>query len=144
MKKIILFVILSVITLQIIHAQTNNPAITTDSVIGRWMEESRQNITTDSLIEPAQPYMYIFKQDSVFHRGEVSEGVILFNITGKYTISDHIINIRYMDFSNKRPGKVKEKNMTFEIKEISKDTMIVVCNESRYKTYQLTLKRQQY
>lgn len=107
-------------------------------ISGRWTKESEGLEATSS---GGDSFVYIFKDDMVFHCGEIFEGVILFNITGKYTIEGNLVKIIYFDFSQNNGNSKKAKQLTFKVLSIDKNRMEALVNDYDYE-YKIILKRQ--
>lgn len=77
-----------------------------DDIVGRWIEYKRVVDGVEKM-SGEHPDTYIFRDNGVFHKGEAAEGVIVFNITGRYQIEDNRIKITYVNYllnkTNRRP-----------------------------------------
>lgn len=82
MKKVLLFCLLS---FSFLHLFGQDVSYTKGDIAGRWVEV-KETDKPRQYSETEYPYIYIFKDDYTFHLGESMDGVILFNITGKYLI----------------------------------------------------------
>lgn len=89
-------------------------------ITGRWMESKR--IDGDSIVEITEhPDTYIFRENMIFHKGEAAEGIIVFNITGRYTVAENRITVFYKDYLKKGADKEDAKKLIFEILYINED-----------------------
>ncbi len=111
----------------------------TKDIIGRWVEVKRIEGDSTKLVEE-YPDTYIFRDNMIFHKGEAAEGVILFNITGKYSIEDNNIVIFYNDYIQRGVANQKAKKIVFEILSITQDEMQVMVHDYDYE-YKMILKR---
>lgn len=113
-------IVLFLCCLPVFAKSQNCVNISKEDISGRWMDLKR--INGDSIIEIAkQPDTYIFRDNMVFHKGEAADGIIVFNITGRYTVEDNRIIIFYKDYLKKDADKEDAKKMTFEVLYINED-----------------------
>lgn len=131
MKKVFLAILL--FCSLSLHSQ--NLTISKEDIVGRWIEER----DTDNESENA--YTYIFRDNMVFHLGEAYEGVILFNIAGKYAIQGDTISVIFYDFVHGSANNRKARHISFKVLSIDKDKMSVLAKDEEYE-YKLFLKRQ--
>lgn len=123
----------------ICYSQEQKPTINKENVSGRWTEVKR--IEGDTSYDAGDyPDTYIFRDNMVFHKGESSEGVILFNITGRYTIEGDSVVIFYRDYTEANASKREAKKLIFDILSLSKDEMFVLVSDYDY-SYKLLLKK---
>ena len=137
MKKItsgVLFLFISVTLL----AQSN--PVEKSDIVGRWIETER--ILEQKVDEVLTPSILIFKEDGNFHKGEDKEGVILFAIAGKFNVASDSINVNYFDFTGKTGNTNKLRKMSFKVLEMKDKTMKASIEESRYKRYTSTFRKQ--
>ena len=70
------------------------------------------------------------------------DGVILFNITGKYLIENNSINITYFEFlQNNNTKKLTPKKLSLQIRSIKNGIMTLYVYDYDF-SYPLILKRQ--
>lgn len=111
MKKVLLFCLLSI---SFLHLFGQDVSYTKGDIAGRWVEV-KETDKPGQYSEPEYPYIYIFKDDYTFHLGESMNGVILFNITGKYLIEKNSIGITYFEFlQNSNTKKLTKKNCRYK------------------------------
>lgn len=139
MNKYIIVIIL-LLTPLCTYAQESNSL--EKYITGRWIEITR---IEGEISTPITEYQdtYIFRKNKLFHKGESSEGIILFNITGKFSVENNIVSIIYKDYTNKETSSGKAKEVVFEILSINKDKkeMLVLVKDYDYE-YQMILKKQ--
>ncbi|MFV0419259.1 MAG: hypothetical protein ACK5KT_11085 [Dysgonomonas sp.] len=112
-----------------------------EDISGRWMEN--KHIEGDNVIEIAEhPDTYIFRDNMVFHKGEAAEGVIIFNITGRYTLEGNLITIYYKDYLKKNASAEKAKKLVFEVLSLNEDKteMSVLVHDYDYE-YKMELRK---
>lgn len=120
------------------RSQEESPlAVTQSDIVGRWEIE-----TDNDSIRNGHPYLYLFREDSTFHRGEVSDGVILFNIAGRYRMMGDSVEIRYRDYMAEHAKDEQDKRMIFMIHSISDGRMDVTIQASRFNRINLCLRKQ--
>lgn len=112
--------------------------INKDSIIGRWIEYNPADSVDNDIV--TFPDNYIFRDTGIFHKGEAAEGVILFNITGRYTIQGNSIIILYRDYIQDKASKQDAKKLIFEILNISEKEMHVMVKDYDFE-YEMILKR---
>lgn len=118
---------------------SSQSAVTMEDISGRWIEWGR--IEGDSVrLTGDFPDTYIFRDNMVFHKGEASEGVILFNITGKYAIEGDSVIISYRDYLNKRATRQPAKQLVLKVLSKSEDELRVSVIDYDYE-YKIILKR---
>ena len=138
MKKYILLTILFFSIPTIVKSQDSIPSLK-ERIVGRWIETSRiegENVKT--INEYADTY--IFKDNMVFHKGEASEGVILFNIAGRYMVENNDIVIYYRDYMQKNASNKKAIKLVFKVLTLSENKMHVIVQDYDYE-YQMVLSR---
>lgn len=116
-------------------------SISKEDIAGRWMEFKR--IEGDNITEIREhPDTYIFRDNMVFHKGEAAEGVIIFNITGRYTVEGNLITIFYKDYLKKNASAEDFKKLVLEVLSLNEDKteMLVQVNDYDYE-YQIELKK---
>lgn len=116
-------------------------SVSQEDISGRWMEFRR--IEGSSITEITEhPDTYIFRDNMVFHKGEVAEGVIIFNITGRYTVEDNLITVFYKDYLKKNASAESAKKLVFEVLSLNKDKteMQVLVHDYDYE-YKMELKK---
>lgn len=110
-------------------------------IVGRWIEVSR--IEGDNETEITEFHdTYVFRDNGLFHKGEAAEGIILFNITGRYSVEEDIITIVYKDYISRDASSQKAKKLIFKVLSLSgeKNEMLVSVQDYDYE-YQMKLKR---
>jgi len=110
-----------------------------EDIVGRWTELKR---IEGENVKPAgdRGDTYIFREDMTFHKGEVSEGIILFNVAGRYEIKDNSVIIYYRDYIQKNAAKEKAKELIFNILEKSEKEIVVLVSDYSYQ-YKMVLKK---
>lgn len=109
-----------------------------ENIIGRWIEVKEIN---NKIENTEYPDTYIFRDNGTFHLGEASNGVILFNIAGKYTIEEDTIKIIYFDLIQNPSHNEKAKQMLLKATSINNDLIKILVTDYDY-SYQLILKKQ--
>ncbi|NDV94228.1 hypothetical protein D0T84_04750 [Dysgonomonas sp. 521] len=137
MKKIILLWSLWSLCLSVFSQDT---PLAIEKITGRWVEV-KETDNTETYTEPEYPYTYIFRENNVFHLGEASDGVILFNITGKYTLLEDTINVIYFDLLHSKTGDRKARQISFKVLSLNNNIMRLLVNDYDY-SYPLILKKQ--
>lgn len=125
------------------EVQKTNSVITQVDIVGRWQEIER---TVDPNSSSAQDPLaiYIFKKDGTFHKGREAEGLILFDVAGKYKIEADTIHVLYFDFSRSQSaGSAKAKRMSMKVLSCSDDELNVAVRQSRLNKYTSILRRQE-
>ncbi|NDV78836.1 hypothetical protein [Dysgonomonas sp. 511] len=136
-KKTAIYIVLLLFTLPLVAQETHVSA--KEKIEGRWHEYKRiQGDSTTFIIE--NPDTYIFKENMVFHKGEATDGMILFNIAGKYKLEDGAIIIYYQDYLDKNVKKQSPKKLVFKLLSLSKDEMHVLVQDYNYE-YEMMLKK---
>ncbi|WP_165020729.1 MULTISPECIES: hypothetical protein [unclassified Dysgonomonas] len=142
--KRLLYIFLFLLGLQNIRAQdvvNDTIRLQKTDIVGRWVEAKR--IVNDSIIiEQAFPDHYIFKDDMVFHKGQASEGVILFNIGGRYRIEGDSIAVTYFDFIQNTTDSRVPQTVTFKVVSLSESEINAYVNDSQEGKYFIRLRRQ--
>lgn len=95
-------------------AQQNTIAPDGGEIQGRW-ESFAYNLSEQNDQEATPLHAYYFKDNMVFHRGEIVDGAIIFNITGRYSISGDSIKLVYQDYLNQTQATRKVKKAVFRI-----------------------------
>jgi hypothetical protein len=108
-------------------------ALSKEDITGRWVEAKE----TDN----KYPYTYIFRDNNIFHLGEASEGVIMFNVTGKYRIQGDSINVIYYDFLEGSARNRIARQVSFKVISIDNGLMTVLVTDYDY-SYMLVLRKQ--
>ncbi|MDU1890411.1 MAG: lipocalin family protein [Dysgonomonas sp.] len=98
------------------------------NIVGRWVED-KAIIGNDSTSAIAYPDTYIFRDNMLFHKGEAAEGIILFNITGKYKIEGNSIIIYYRDYTKRQVQKQDALKLIFEVLSISENEMKILVKD---------------
>lgn len=109
-------------------------------IVGRWAGGTE--LRPDSTIIEDR-YTYIFKENDIFHIGEAFDGVILFNITGKYYIKEDTIYVSYLDMLGNRSMKNQLIELPLKITSISGDKMNLSVKDNNYE-YNLFLNKQSF
>lgn len=119
----------------------NIESFSKEDIVGRWMEAKRIEGDTVRMIAE-HPDTYIFRDNMVFHKGEAADGIIVFNITGRYTIEGNLIEVQYRDYLKKDAGKQEIKKLIFEIKSLNKNKteMLILIRDYDYE-YEIVLTR---
>lgn len=120
-----------------ISAYSQETSFNKEDIAGRWVEDKNMLDSLD------YPYTYIFRENMVFHLGEAHEGVILFNIAGKYTVKGDLIDVVYFDFVQGSAQSRKARHIQFKIQSIENDKMILRAKDYDYE-YDIILKKQKY
>lgn len=123
-----------------VKSQDSIPSLK-ESIVGRWMESKR--IEGESVKDIGEhPDTYVFRDNMIFHKGESAEGVILFNITGQYTVEDNSIVVLYKDYLKKNATAEKSKKLVFNILSMNEDRneMLVSVQDYDYE-YQMLLRK---
>lgn len=136
-----IFIILLLISIPLI-VNSQNTSFTEKDIIGRWIEIERiEGNSTTKITENNDTY--IFRENFVFHKGESTEGLILFNIAGKFSVEGNIVTIIYKDYLNKTSKNEKAKTIKYEILSFDNNRKEIVVNIRDYDyEYQMRLKRQ--
>ena len=121
-------------------AQEPTDSLKLEDIAGRWVEYQR--IEGETVYQAGEfPDTYIFRETMIFHKGEAAEGVILFNIAGRYTLNADSITIYYQDYLQKNASKMKPKILVFKVLEQKEDEMTVLAIDYNYE-YKMVLKKQ--
>ncbi|MDH6307666.1 hypothetical protein M2451_000115 [Dysgonomonas sp. PFB1-18] len=137
MKKCLIAILVLLLAFPMLMNSQNQLAL--EDISGRWIEWAR--IEGDSVrLSGDFADTYIFRDNMVFHKGEASEGVILFNVTGKYTIEGDSVKVFYRDYLNKRASRQPAKQLILKILSKSKDELRVAVIDYDYE-YKMILKR---
>lgn len=113
---------------------SQNRIINKEDIVGRWTEVS------DSTQTETNTYTYIFRENMIFHLGEVHEGIIIFGITGKYTVNNNVVSVVYFDMLD---GNAKDRTahrISYEIISFDNDRMVLLAKDNDY-DYKISLKR---
>lgn len=83
-------------------------------IAGRWGSNSYilDDVSLDSIV-PMK--IYFFKDNLTFHRGDVTKGAVIFNITGRYSISGDTLKMYYQDYLNQTQATRKPQKTFFKI-----------------------------
>lgn len=142
MRKYLLVIALFLSFTQLIKSQDSLfvQSFRKENIVGRWVEAER---TEGEKTKPAGefPDTYIFRDNMVFHKGEAAEGVIVFNITGKYEMEGDFITIYYNNYLLNKANRLKPKKIQFKILSVSDDEMYVMVKDYDYK-YTMLLNKQ--
>lgn len=142
MRKYLLVIALFLSFTQLIKSQDSLfvQSFRKENIVGRWVEAER---TEGEKTKPAGefPDTYIFRDNMVFHKGEAAEGVIVFNITGKYEMEGDIITIYYNNYLLNKANRLKPKKIQFKILSVSDDEMYVMVKDYDYE-YTMLLNKQ--
>lgn len=142
MRKYLLVIALFLSFTQLIKSQDSLfvQSFRKENIVGRWVEAER---TEGEKTKPAGefPDTYIFRDNMVFHKGEAAEGVIVFNITGKYEMEGDLITIYYNNYLLNKANRLKPKKIQFKILSVSDDEMYVMVKDYDYE-YTMLLNKQ--
>ncbi|MDR1503248.1 MAG: hypothetical protein LBT43_12435 [Prevotella sp.] len=142
MRKYLLVIVLFLSFTQLIKSQDSLfvQSFRKENIVGRWVEAER---TEGEKTKPAGefPDTYIFRGNMVFHKGEAAEGVIVFNITGKYEMEGDFITIYYNNYLLNKANRLKPKKIQFKILSVSDDEMHVMVKDYDYE-YTMLLNKQ--
>lgn len=142
MRKYLLVIALFLSFTQLIKSQDSLfvQSFRKENIVGRWVEAER---TEGEKTKPAGefPDTYIFRDNMVFHKGEAAEGVIVFNITGKYEMEGDFITIYYNNYLLNNANRLKPKKIQFKILSVSDDEMYVMVKDYDYE-YTMLLNKQ--
>ncbi|EGK00740.1 MULTISPECIES: hypothetical protein [Dysgonomonas] len=142
MRKYLLVIALFLSFTQLIKSQDSLfvQSFRKENIVGRWVEAER---TEGEKTKPAGefPDTYIFRDNMVFHKGEAAEGVIVFNITGKYEMEGDFITIYYNNYLLNKANRLKPKKIQFKILSVSDDEMYVMVKDYDYE-YTMLLNKQ--
>lgn len=138
MKKYILLIIVGLSFVQTTKSQ-HSFFLEKEDIVGRWVESKR--VEGDS-VKVISEYAdtYIFKDNGLFHKGEAAEGVIVFNITGKYTVDGNSVEVLYKDYIQRRATAQPAKKITFKVLSCAKDEMTVLVQDYDFE-YKMILKK---
>lgn len=137
MKKLI-FIFILFIGNYTVFSQDILPLSVAD-INGRWIKVNEDAESSEDA--GGGDYTYIFRENGTFHCGEIHEGVILFNIAGKYVLEGNLIKVVYFDFSQSKPSTPKPKHITFNVLSVSYDRLDILVQDYDYE-YKIVLKRQ--
>ncbi|MDR1706397.1 MAG: hypothetical protein LBR46_00160 [Prevotella sp.] len=135
MKKLLSIILL----LCNLSLYSQNRIINKEDIVGRWVEDI--SLKSDSNHIEAHSYTYIFRENMIFHLGEIYNGIILFNIAGKYTLDNNIISVVYYDLINGNAKTRKAHHISYEIVSLKNERMILLTRDYNY-DYKISLKRQ--
>ena len=139
MKRSVVIIILATLLFPLTAKSQDSLSLAKEDVTGRWTEYKRIEGDSEKQIgEYADTY--IFRENMVFHKGEASEGVILFNITGRYAIEGDSIVIFYRDYIEKNASKQDAKKLILKVLSHSGDGMLVQVSDYDYE-YKMVLKK---
>jgi len=138
MKNIVIIILLTLLFPSTIISQ-DNPPLSKEDIVGRWVEYKRIEGDNEKLIgEYADTY--IFRENMIFHKGEASEGVILFNVAGKYTIEGDSVVIFYRDYIEKNASKRDASKLILKVLSRTDNEMLVLVSDYDYE-YKMVLKK---
>jgi len=126
----ILLFILFITTLSCYSQETTIP-VTKENITGRWTEIKRIE-GENTYYSGEHPDTYIFRDNMIFHKGESAEGVILFGVTGKYSVDGDSIIIVYKDYTEANAGKQDFKKLIFKVLSLYDNEMLVLVNDYDY------------
>ncbi|MDR0825127.1 MAG: hypothetical protein LBN74_08545 [Prevotella sp.] len=129
MKQVFLFLIFCCFAQSVFSQDT----LSKEDITGRWVEVKE----TDN----KYPYTYIFRDNNIFHLGEASEGIILFNVAGKYSIQGDSINVVYYDFLEGSARNRIARQVSFKVISIDNGVMTTLVTDYGY-SYKLVLRKQ--
>lgn len=142
MRKYLLVIVLFLSFTQLMKSQDSLfvQSFRKENIVGRWVEAERTEVEKT---KPAGefPDTYIFRDNMVFHKGEAAEGVIVFNITGKYEMEGDLITIYYNNYLLNKANRLKPKKIQFKILSVSDDEMYVMVKDYDYE-YTMLLNKQ--
>ena len=113
---------------------SQNQIINKEDIVGRWVEVS------DSTQTETNTYTYIFRENMIFHLGEVHDGIIIFGIAGRYTINENVISVVYYDMMDGNANTRTAHRISYEIVSLDNDNMILLSKDNDY-DYKISLKR---
>jgi len=97
-----------------LYGQKKTHDIDKNDIIGRW-ESFTYNLEENPAIKPEPMNVYYFKDNMVFHRGEIVDGAIIFNITGRYSVEGDSIKLVYQDYLKQTTYTRETKTMILKI-----------------------------
>ena len=100
-------------------------------VEGRWIEENNQG----------QSNIYIFKDDYSFFKAVDRQDVLIFNVSGKFRLSNDSMRIVYQDLSGQNMAKARVRTMHLRVIALS-DQELNVYKTERNQTSFVRLRRQ--
>ena len=126
---IMLFALL--VSSTVCYSQKPGIPVTKEDIAGRWTEVKRIE-GENTYYAGEHPDTYIFRDNMIFHKGESSEGVILFGVTGRYSVDGDSILILYKDYTERDAGKQNAKKLIFKILSLSENEMLVLVSDYDY------------
>lgn len=140
MKKYFGIIILFIIAIPL-SLKSQDIKFTESDIVGRWIEVARIEGDSEKEITEFND-TYVFRDNGLFHKGEAAEGIILFNITGRYLVEEDVITIAYKDYISRDASSQKAKKLIFKVLSLSgeKKEMLVSVQDYDYE-YQMKLKR---
>lgn len=97
-----------------VYAQQETNQLTEADIIGRW-ESKVYNLEKQEAKDNESLHIYYFKDNNVFHRGEIVDGAIIFNITGKYSVKGDSIKMVYQNYLKHNTETRKPQTMILEV-----------------------------
>ena len=142
MKRYLLIIIFFISFAQLTKSQDSlsTPSLEKENIVGRWIEVERTEGNSTKQIGEF-PDTYIFRDNMVFHKGEAAEGVIVFNITGKYDVEGDSITVYYNNYLLNKANRVKPKKIQFKVLSITEKEMLVLVKDYDYE-YKMLLNKQ--
>ncbi|MFC4675678.1 hypothetical protein [Dysgonomonas termitidis] len=142
MRKYLLIIVLLLGFTQLMKSQDSLSvqSFPKENIVGRWVEAER---TEGEKTKPAGefPDTYIFRDNMVFHKGEAAEGVIVFNITGRYELEGDSVTIYYNNYLLNKANRTKPKRIRFTVLSVSDKEMLVQVKDYDYE-YKMLLNKQ--
>jgi hypothetical protein len=138
MKKCLLIVVFLLGFSHVLLSQ-DTISVSKKALVGRWTEIKRMEGDNERIIKE-YPDTYIFTHNMIFHKGEMAEGVIVFNVTGKYNIERNTITVYYVNYLEKEAGRRAPKKMQFIVLSISDNEMDVLVKDYDYE-YRMLLRK---
>lgn len=102
-------------------------------VEGRWIEANKNSEDKRNI--------YVFRPEYTFHKAIDNDDVLVFNITGKFELSNDSIKVYYQDFSRPNVRKPRVRTMIFRVIALSDDELNINITEYN-KTQFIRLRRQ--
>lgn len=112
-----------------------------EDLIGRWIEEERYiGNSTENMLK--NPLVYIFYDDMKFSRGEQSDGIVIFGVSGHYDVDNGYVKMWYRNYITENASSSKERTMYSKILSMTKDKAEVEVTESPYNSYRSIFRRE--
>lgn len=137
-----LLIVLLFVTASSYAQDYNVKEVTSEDLIGRWIEEERYAIdnSTENIVK--YPLVYIFYDDMKFTLGEQTEGMVVFGISGHYELENGCMKMWYRNYLVGVNDSLKERTMNSKILSMTKDKIEVEITESPYKSYRAIFRRE--